>query len=88
MPSKNRTNLEQRVLRAAEEVHSVESEFETAADARVSAADEKARHEAVARAAAVSSRLVAARERLTDAKRALAEAQGDIYRLDEATPPI
>jgi hypothetical protein len=88
MPLDEDKGLQQRVSRAMETVEQLEREFEAAVDARGRAESDVARSSAVKHAAIISGKLRDARQRLSDAKRAVAKAQGDDYIRDEATPSI
>ena len=72
-------SLQQRVLRLTRDVQQLEREFDSHIRARSAAVDGVARGAAVREAAAASGKLADARQRLTDAKRDLAKAQGDEY---------
>jgi hypothetical protein len=87
-PPEDDDSLEQLVSRAAEDVRRLEREFDVAVEERMSASSDSACGDATERAAGVSSELSNARERLSEARRTLAKAQGDTYRSDEATPTI
>ena len=71
--------LQQRVLRLTQDVQQLETEFESAVEARCSSSDDVARAAAVREAAVALRKLADARKRLSDAKRALARTQGDEY---------
>ena len=71
--------LQQRAARLTEDVRQLERRFESAVDARFSATDDAARKVAIREAAVSSSKLADARQQLSDAKRAIAKAQGDEY---------
>ena len=71
--------LQQRVLGLTRDVQRFEREFESAVSLRSAAIDDAARSAAVREGAIASSKLSDARQRLSDAKRALAKLQGDEY---------
>ena len=80
MPQKDLASLRESVLSAARDLAQLEDEFAAIAARRNSAESEEQRLECARAAGGVGARLSEAERRLSSAKRALAQAEGDEYR--------
>ena len=80
MPQQDLTSLRQSVSSAAQDLAQLENEVAAIAARRNATESEKQRLECARAAGRVGAQLSDAERRLSDAKRALAQAEGDEYR--------